>query len=261
MLTIQNIDMTGFNAGLAGLARLGIPMSKVIRKETGELIKTLVKVSPPSDIPTTKQNIARNIAQRFEAASHADYLDSRTSPGAIHWTRHTKKFLYGVANELDWRSVSDLRRIEKLSYQLTPKGRRVVDFNKPRLTQRVSLSQRVYLQAGILEKLVKRLQGRIGRLKAGWMVAVRDGKVQLSGRYMPPRYVTKHVNSGTRGDYRDELSNQTVPAFIIINRAVGINQKGIGSIIRKALSIRAKAMAANAANYFKNKKNLADYAR
>lgn len=257
MLTAQ-VDMSGFNAGLRGLAKLGIPMSKIIRKETGELIKTLVKVSPPADVAKTKSSIASNLAAKFDAASNRESIDSKTSPGGIKWTHWNEQFLYGVSTALDLRRENDVRRLAKISYALTKSGRSLVDFKHPRQRQRVALSRAVLIKDSARAKLTRYIQSHVGRLKAGWMVAVGAGAIQLTGSNLPPSFVRRHV-AGSPSYYVDRLSDPNYPNFTIANRAKGIKGRTINYLVSKAVAIRSKAMAANAANFFKRGKNLSDY--
>ena len=168
----STVDVSNFNRGLAGFVdKLGLPANVVFKKECGELLKTLIKLTPPSNAAASRARIARVASTKFDAASQADYIDSRLSPGGVRWTRHTRAFLYGVAKELDWRNETDVRKIAALSKQLRPTGRRILDFVHPRKRQRVALSQRVFLQAGMLAQTIKYMQRHVGRLKAGWLAS------------------------------------------------------------------------------------------
>lgn len=265
MITVQSIDMSGFNAGLAGLARLGIPMAKVIRKETGEMIKTLVKVSPPKEVSRSKYKAETEVRSKFAwAATGGDRTfegtGATTSKSGIKWYSVNEQFLRGVATELDARNSSEIdlyRRFRKL----TKKGRTILPFKHPRRRQRVMLSQKLLVKKSQVTGIVRRVLSKFGRLKAGWMASVRDGKIKLSAGNSPAAWVLKHVNSGLRGGYEDGTNNQTHPQFTIINRAHGVSQKSAAFFYKKAVAIRAKAMLANILTYTKGKKNLADYAR
>ena len=256
-----DVDMTGFNAGIAALLRsVGATSREIVEKETGELIKTLVRVSPPLRQQKTNQSIAQNLSSKFDQASRVDYIDSRISPGGIKWTGANKQFLYGVANQNDQRKEGDVKKIAALSFRITSKGRTVSDFKRARKRQKVALNRQTYLQAGMLTKVIKYFQKSTGRLKAGWLVSNFAGVIRLSGANLPPKWVTRH-NLGAKGRFENNLSTPQNPNFAIFNFAKGIGDQAINSIVASAVSIRAKAMLKNAALYTSGKKNLSDYAR
>lgn len=252
MLT-ASVDMTGFNAGIAGLQRaLGVSARVIVEKEAGELIKTLVRISPPERQQRSNESIAKNLSSKFDQASRVSYFDSRTDPGAIKWTGANKQFLYGVANENDLRSVGDVKQIAKLSHRITSKGRTVYDFKSPRKRQKVALNQRIFLRAGMLTKVIKYFQRNVGRLKAGWLVASNMGVVKLSGRAIP-QWITRH-SKGARGRVvENNLNNAAAPAITISNFAKGIGAPGVNALVSDAVKIRAKAMADNAARILAGK--------
>jgi len=253
--------MTGFNAGMAGLIQQCRLNSRVVvKKEAGELIKQLVKLSFPKDRNATRASIARTVATRFDEASRRDYLDSRITPGGVRWTRKTRKLLYGVANQLDWRNVTDVERVRKAYYTIRRGGRQVVPFLKPRKVQKVSFSRSIFLQAGMVGKVIKKIQRNVGRLKSGWLVSVAKGAIQISGSNMPPAWVTVHA-AGARGRFEDRSNVPDNPAFVIANSATGITQKGMDFIVALAVKSRAAAMVTNAKFFLSGKKKLSDYAR
>ena len=265
MIVLNNIDMTGLNQGLRGLANLGIPMAKVVKKETGELIKTLVKLSPPKERSRAQFNMETDVRSRFAYAATGGERDFAATSGSmgtqgLKWYAVDEHYLRGVGPELDLRKESS-EAIYKKFRNLTRKGRVVVGFKHPRKRQKILISQKWVATKQQISSVVARIKRNYGRLKAGWMSAVRDGKIILSAGNPPPLWVKKHLNAGTRGWSKDETNSRDKPAFTIANTAKGVSSHTVRSVVELALKVRAKAMADNAATYFKGKKHLADYAR
>jgi hypothetical protein len=266
-----SVDIDRFNAGMEGLVRIAkLEPVVVVRKESGELMKTLVRVTPPKDPGKTRERIARTIKMKFTAAESAgsglvsstSRLESSTKngKGEIEWLLWSPQFLRGIAKEADRRndSVDELMR---LSYRLTPKGRKVLPFRRFRnRRQKVMIYGNILTNPKTVAALIRRVQGHVGRLKAGWLVAWADGKITIMGSNLPPQWVTRHAR-GARGRFIDGLGVENAPFFAIGNSAVGIGEKQVRFFVRSALGIRAKAMAENARLIFSGRKKLADYAR
>jgi len=259
MLTVSSVDMSGFNAGMRGLANIGIPMSKVVKKETGELIKTLVRQSPAANAKKIKDDVMR----RFELQSSAvkpEFDGMKTSSG-MNWISVNKNYLVGVAPDLDMRKATP-DELKSVMYSITKKGRIRKEFKHPRKLQKVLLLQRIVSKAATVKKLALQKAGNRGRLKAGWLSAVVGGVITLAGGSLPPDWVKKHATPGKmKGRHESGLQNQNFPSFTIANFAKGVRNGATLRTVNLALKIRAKAMAANAATYFKGKKKLSDYAK
>lgn len=265
MLT-ATVDMSVFNAGMRGLitkCRISAPV--VIRKEAGELIKELILRSPPKSPKKTRDSIESGIKSKF--ASIADSQNSDTSwmsggwkvgPSGIRWYYVDSNFLHGVAPQRDMRkaSVADLAR---LRFQITKSGKRLNVPIKGHEKQRALIYQTILTKRGTVTKLISKIKENVGRLKAGWLVAVNRGQVSISGAKMPPQWVTKH-SAGARGDTINNLSVPNKPSFTIINYAKGITQKGMDLIVQLAVKSRAASMATNTRLILAGKKRLADYA-
>lgn len=260
------VDMRGMNAGIAGLIdRVGLNSAVVVAKEMGELIKTLVRISPPKDPKKTGESIRRNVIGKFEMAKHGGYRGFEETSGkvgasGIKWYSVDEKFLRGVKPESDRRDASadDLYRVY---HRLTKKGRMIFPFRHPRRRQRVMISQKILTRDKTVDKVIVRVKGHRGRLKAGWLVSVLRGAIKITGANMPQKWVTKHLNSKTRGDFISGLNNKRFPSFTIMNRAKGISNAVATGFVNAAVKIRVKAMAANALLFMRGKKRLADYAR
>lgn len=258
-----NIDTTGFTENIRKFVSvLGLDSVKVIRKEMGQLIKTLVRQTPAA------KNIEQSIRGKFDAANNgmsgrtsrmADMLEKSGNNSTI-WYAWSPTALYGVARNLDktQASVSELEAINRTLTQETAKSR-----TRQRVGQRgkqtVFISQKILTMPGTLAKMIQVVKSHRGRLKAGWLAAWFEGKVELSGA-QPPAYVTRH-RGAISGRVVDELSNTDSPALTIANSARGVDKKEVKSIAQLAVNIRAKAMADNFRLLFSGKKYLSDYAK
>lgn len=257
------IDMSGLNRGIAGLIRrAGIEAKIVVSKETSELVKTLVKISPPRNPTKTRKTIASDIRNRFEMASDSywsdQYAKTAQSPSGMRWYTFDHDFLRGVSPVNDLRNAS-VETLDKLRWKVNKYGCQVLPFKHPRTYQRVLLSQTILTRKSTLNALVRKAQAAVGRLKAGWLVSVFVGSLQLSGVNLPPQWVTRH-QKGARGRFEDGRNRPTRPYFKITNTARGISQSSIAGLIRAAVNIRARAMATNLRMMLSGKKKLSDYA-
>lgn len=253
------IDISRFQRGIAGLIdHLEIEPAKVIKKECGELMKTLVKVTPPKDPAKTRRTIDSVISSKFDIARESGG-HPYSGTGNIEWYAWNSRFLFGVAPENDktGASVSDLYELNK---HLTKGGRQSLAFVHPRQRQTVILSGKILTKPSTINRLKAKIKSNVGRLKAGWLVAWAAGRIQLSGSNMPPQFVTKHAQ-GAKGRFVDGLGVKGFPTFSIANSAPGITKAKANGFIQFALDLRAKAMATNLRLLVSGKKHLGDYAK
>lgn len=261
MITVSSIDTSRLNAGLRGLARVGIPLGKIIPKEMGELIKTLVKLSPPKNKAKSSQKTTDHIQRRFELVGmehNAKFGDGQMSKTGIEWVSVNHNWLRGAAPDLDMRKA-DVPALRKLYYSTTKRGNVKKDFRHPRTHQRVLLVQRIITTPAKIKALARKVVGNYGRLKAGWLVSVFRGPIRLAGANMPPAWVTKH-QAGAKGAFENRLNSVQTPSFTIMNRAKGVSQRTVIDIARMAIKVRLQSMLKNAQLYIRGKKNIADYA-
>ena len=261
-----DVDMTGFNQGIQALMRsVGATSRVIVEKETGELIKTLIRISPPEKPGKTKDSILKKHQKMFATLgedNNYEYDSTKSGSGGIKWYASSKKYLFGASPQNDMRK-SDTRELLDLSYRvknIQGSGRIISGFKRRITNQRVAIITKILAKPSQVKKLITKIQGHVGRLKAGWFVAARDGKVKITGAYLPPRWVTKHA-VGARGRADVQLSDPTNPHIVIANSAKGVTGKKSQYFVNAALKIRAKAMLANSALFTSGKLNLADYAR
>lgn len=259
-----DIDMTGFNAGIAALMRsVGATSRQIVEKETGELIKTLVRVSPPKEPAKTRDNIKNQISKSFHIfgkATNFEYDNTQASASGMKWYAASSKYLFGGAPDTDMRKASqkELLTVHYSRKNVQGSGRIISNFRNRKTSQRVAIITKIVTTAKQVSDLVKSVQKNVGRLKAGWLVAARDGKVRLTGAYLPPVWVKRHAN-GARGRADVQLNNPQAPHITITNFAKGVSSEKSVYWVKVALKIRAAAMLKNAELFTRGKKNLSDY--
>lgn len=254
-----DIELTaGFNRGLAALIHdAGLNAKTVVAKESGELIKTLVRMSPKADAKKIKDDITRRFElQNFEVKSDLAGK-GKTYKQGIEWIGVNSHYLTGIAPDKDMREASP-EDLKKFLYQITKKGRIRSDFKHPRARQRILILQRVLTKTKTVITLAGMKAKNRGRLAAGWLVATTKGPIKLTGANLPPKFVTDHAR-GARGNFINGLEAVKFPNFTLINTAKGIGHKSIDRMLKTAIGIRTKAMEANTLLFMKGKKFVSDY--
>jgi len=262
-----HVESFGASRGITELIRvLKINPRIVVAKETGELIKTLVRISPPKNPAKTRADIQKKISSRFQAlgeqSTRFEQSDKAEGKTGIKWYGASSKYLFGGARDSDLRKA-DQRTLLHVYYRarsVQGSQRIVLPFKNRNTRQRVAILTKIITTTKQVAGLVKRVQGHVGRLKAGWLVAVTRGPIKITGANMPKKWVTKHA-AGARGTYINGLRKDGDASFTIINQAKGVTGKKSVYWVGQALKIRAKAMLVNARMFAEGKKYLSDYAR
>lgn len=252
------VILNNFNEGMRGLVRnAGINAKVVVKKETEELIKTLVRISPAAD----PKRVRHEIMRKFELQSTPHpALEAKKSGSGVNWYNANRDFLFGVTHELDQRNAS-VSELKELLYKFTKRGYIRKDFKIPRRHQKVLIVQRILTKEATVKKLANHKAQNVGRLKAGWLAPVMRGALQLTGGNRPPKWATRHMNHGLRGDFVNLLARPGKPEFTVSNFSKGVIHPRMRWFVKKAMEIRAAAMVQNALLYMKGKKNIANYAR
>ena len=259
----MTVDISGFNRGMTGFVdKLGIEGPVVLKKEMGELLKTLVKLTPGADIKKIQQNISgkfNTIAD--DRNSNAEWAKGGGKVGAsgILWYAVDSNYLSGIAPEKDMRGAS-VEQLKPILYRITKSGHRLNLPIKDHPHQRALIYQTILTKASTVKKLIAAKIKNRGRLKAGWLAAWDF--LSPRGGNQPPAWVMRH-KSGARGWFQDGLGVKGFPTFTIANAAVGVGNKknNVEWIARKALDLRAKAMKVNLMLFMRGKKHLSDYVR
>lgn len=265
MQVTADIDISLVNLGIDGLIRqVGLNERTVIAKETGELIKTLSRISPPESRATTNKNIQRDITGKFNRVGDSNMSNSTgtkgdVGPSGILWYMVNPNFLFGIAPEKDMRRAS-IRELERLRWTLTKKGNQKLPFRSQRKHQQVLLSQSILTKVSTVNKLIAQARSHVGRLKAAWLTATLQGNIKLSGSNMPPNWVTKQLSFLSKGRFDDKLADPKFPRFMVANFARGIGHRAARRLFQKAADIRGKAIQTNISLFLSGKKRLSDYA-
>lgn len=264
-MTKATINYDGLNRGVSGLIKkLGLESKVVVAKESGELIKTLVNISPPKDPGKTRKQIESDITGKFAAVGDVAHSNTKYSgkvgASGILWYGIDSEFLRGVAAKDDKRKAS-VAELKVLRHRITKRGRLNLPFKHPRKRQRVLLYQTVLTKASTVKKLIASVKKNVGRLKAGWLVAVASGPIRFTGGRIPPAWVAKHAQ-GAQGSFINGLESQKFPRFTLINFAKGIGNRKLNmrGIAQAAVNIRGKAIQANIKLFLSGKKKLSQYA-
>ncbi len=257
------IDFSRFNAGMAGfVSKLGIESVKVVRKETGELIKSLVRLTPAADskkITSFLTNKFDTLADERNSSTDWNHGGGKAGSGGMIWFCVTSNYLIGVAPEKDMRGAS-VDELKRLSYQTTKGGKRLNVPIRNHKHQRALIHQTILTKASTVKKLIAAKIKNRGRLKAGWLAAVFGNSITLDGGSQPPEYVMRHRGNG--GYFIDELGRNGFPSFTIANTSAGVGSKtnNLNWLVQRASDIRAKAMQTNLSLYLRGKKFIGDYA-
>lgn len=259
------VDISKFNRGMTGFVdKLGIEAKVVLKKECGELLKSLVRVTPPREPAKTRASIDANVGGAFNSfgTEHRSFAgtDEAAGPSGIKWYAWDNKHLFGVAPDKDMRqaSQSDLLSVYYRRF-IRSNGRAYIEvpFKHPRKTQRVAISVKIMTGKAQVRSLAVKIKSHVGRLKAGWLASW--DRLQPTGGNQPPNWVWRH-KQGAHGYFIDGLGNKDFPSFAIANYSKGAGN-GLNFVIQNALRIRVKAMQKNLTFFMKGKKNLSDYAQ
>ncbi len=252
--------MTGF------VDKLGIAGPVVLKKEMGELLKTLVRVTPPKEPSKTRASIDKNVGGAFNALGEShrsfDDTDAKVSASGIKWYAHDNKHLFGVAPDKDMTKASreDLLAVYYRTYRRS-NGRAYLElpFKRARKIQRVAISVKILTARKTIRALQSKIKSHVGRLKAGWLAAWDT--VKPTGSNMPPQWVWRH-KQGCKGYFINGLTTKNFPTFTIANtgKGVGNPKSNMVCIVQNALRIRSKAMKKNLTLFMRGKKHLSDYA-
>jgi hypothetical protein len=263
MNVMLETDLSNFSRGMAGFVdRLGLQGPVVLRKETGELAKTLIRLTPPRRQADTNKKISRDYHSRFDAIGKIEDKPEYGAGGII-WGRHSKAYLEAYAPGVYQPDLS-VKELTLLRYQIQLNRRgaasQIIDFKHPRKSQKVRFHRRITVLNSTIEKAISAARKKVGRLKAGWLVGY--DRLRPGGGNQPPAWVTRH-RTGARGWFIDAAATKNFPSFTIANTAAGVGnpRNDLTGIVRAAIGLRVKAMKTNLALLVSGKKNLSDYAR
>lgn len=251
---MMNVDTSEAERKVAKLMaeyvdRVGMGAPYVVKTESGMLARTLINITPPKDRKKTATSIENRIQVRFARLKQdrlASEARSNVNERGVWWYAWSSKALFGAARDMDMTRAS-VDEIYELSKKVTKSGK--VSVSK-RGRQTVYLTRRVLTTSKQAAAVIKRIQGHIGRLKAGWLPAWKaagsHGKI--------PNVVAKHAE-GARGRGHDGTGDRSHPTFTLVNSANGVKEltRTQSYLLNSALKIRAKAMATKLKLYLSGK--------
>ncbi len=263
-ITVKVETTPAFDRGINALIfQAGLNSRTVVAKETGELIKTLVRLSPPTSLAKAKQKSEKDIRGVFRPMPD-EIFTGHKADGKLHWLYASPKALLGVEKKDFKPDLDVLAAARILGNDRGTRGKAYEELGERESNsgtythQNVMRLNRTVISKGTFKRLVAEIKSRFGRLRASWLVSVARGPIKLSGANLPPAWVTKHVD-GAKGNYVDGLGVPNFPRFTIISTATGVGKPSMANIIKAALMIRAKAMQVNATLFMKGRKNISDY--
>jgi hypothetical protein len=243
MLT-ADIQLNEFNRGINRLiTRCRVEPARVLKTEVGELTKTLVRLSPPRNLGLAKSKAEKDVRKVIRPLPTNHFRTPKLGKKDKRWLYATPHALVGVATE-DYLTISAVKPAKRKLYQAP--DRAATQRLGRRGEQVVTKTNRLVVSRAVYQGLLRNLKANFGRLKAGWLIGVFRGQIQLTGGNKPPQWVLKHRH-GARGDSIDQLKIPSQPSFTIINRAKGVSSDLVRNVVRSAIAIRAKAMKAKAA--------------
>ncbi len=213
------------------VAQLGLDARDVIKTQMRLLLQQAIKFTPPNTLAQGRKAVERDIQRAVQLPTDAGL----------------SKFIFGVRDEnLRNQLVAAIQAGDKQKFDLLFRiavGNRfeVVDFdphlhqsvrnNRGRVTRRYN---RVSLQVKQWEAYIKKGQGRVGRMRSGWLPALRA----VGGT--AAAWIARHAK--TPGVYQNNLDAQN-PSFTATNIAQGVGH--YAHHYRNALRARLKAIAAD----------------
>ncbi len=261
-----------FQQGLAALVHgAGLNSKLVVRKESAEALKSLVRMTPPRDRGKTAGDIKMGVQFKLGLLNRNqgdfDRIEAKEGSTGVKWYAASGEYLFGVARDSDMRN-SDVKSLLNVYYKtknVQKHARVVVGFkNRKGSRQKVAILTKVITKASNRRAVISKIQSHIGRLKAGWLgnMGVTFSRLKPAGSNMPQEWVMKH-RANARGQSFDFTDNGDKPQFVMTNFAVGVeNPKNqMDWICESVLAVRAKAMQKNALLFMSGKKQISDYAK
>ena len=191
----STVDMTNFNAGIDALRRsVGATSRQIVEKETSELIKTLVRLTPPKNLATSKKVATSDVRKVFREMPKTIFEDAKAGKGPTRWLYAAPNVLLGVNREhfLPTLGTEDgferyKRTRGRFGVSSQRMGKKVNGFAHARRgPQALTRLARIVTSAKTIASVVNRVHRNFGRQKAGWLVSVFSGAIKMAGGNMPP---------------------------------------------------------------------------
>ena len=255
-------NLAHFNTQMARYVdELGMAAPVVVRQQAGLLARTLIQLTPPKSISVTRGKIQSRVEDTFDVLRESHWHSGeallegpKAGQGDVRWCAVTRKGIYGVAKDKDLTraSTNELYEAYFANRRLTKEGRVIAG---RRGKQTVYIWQKIATTRSQVDRLASRLKNHVGRLKAGWLPSWKEAGAPGGSMGAVPEYVMKHAG-GARGYFVNGLGVQGCPTFTMANYAMGARERTLGKIMRDAMRVRAKAMAADILLYVKGVKKV-----
>lgn len=226
------LDASRFNAVLTRFKReLGQDFPATIKEEARRFLGLVIQFTPPKTGAQGNRAVKRDINRALALIEPRQYKNRE---------------LQRIIRERDYAAWDSVMQRSKF-FKGKRAGWELVRFDEGYHTRarnrrgRVTRTQKKWtLDAFQLKGYVRRVQARVGRMKAGWLPAFDT----VGGTGAPP-LVTKHRGTRPPGYVIDGL-RESSPSLTIANAAKGITaDEDTVRRVRDALRIRAKNMEKN----------------
>lgn len=250
MITLDQVDLSGMNFLLRGIqdALIGSGESgdarELVRQEARLLSWECSRQLSPRNQAAAKKKISRDLKSVFTALP-ANGFDGAQAGGehGTRWLYAGPNYLVGVKLE-DYQPEADLSTMEGI-YNSQGRGRssrgnRSISAGT-RGRQKVTLINRVAVKKSRLNALLRKLSGRIGRLRATFAFTAH-----MLGQKKVPKWISRHFDSVAadgKAVFDDSaLRDPLHPSIVFGSRAPGI--ENFEDKIAHAVQVREKKLAA-----------------
>lgn len=199
---------------------LGLPIADVIKTQMRLFLQAAMRITPPKTQKQGRDAVARDL-KRAVSPITADDFESESIKRII---RAKDKAAFAGA-------LSSIRP----NWELVDFDPALHTHARDRRNRVRKQQKRATLDVRAWKDYLKVLQGRVGRMKAAWLPALRA----VGGN--APGWISKHESPS--GHYDNNLNSPFTPSFTATNSAKGIrNHK---QIIGAALRARVRAMTSD----------------
>lgn len=251
-------DSTRLNVMMSRyVTQLGIPEREVIRRQSGLLIKDIVRVMPPRNLSRSRKKTDEALSQVFSPPPPKIWRLGDKKGGGIgsefQELYASPELLVSTPTKLLGNSGSPTPGLVTTFYNrrgtLGPKYTEGPLRHGWAQRQKLIVINRIIITKSAINRVKGNLVDRIGKMKASFCFAWDH--LKIAGK--PPAWVSKHVTrKDAKGSFAD-LTNLPNPEFDIESNASGISGKRPQEIVRGAMRIRAEKMMADLRNQLSGK--------
>jgi hypothetical protein len=227
------------------VTELDMDAKDVIRLQMGLLVKDLVNNSPPLDRKRSFATVKETIEKRFVVMPWVDVKQGLKDGGTgdVVWLGANKNTIFGAQRGNVYGNNVDIGQLEREYYRTRSSSRKSRTVGN-RGTQTVKIYRQSILAKGAARKLLEKIKGRFGKLRAAWGVSWKF----LGVKGAMPAWVSRHSANALqkgKGNFVDGLNMPQEPYFTIINSSVGIESKPSVHFLQTSFNRRTVAMNAD----------------